>query len=96
MDVWIQPQIYFEDQVRINLSNVEAILGTLMDRQRSIDVVKLVKGIWWMPWRPEAMKDVAACDKLGEGGKQPVIPRSLNGATPCHLAMRWHDPDLNA
>ena len=21
------------------------------------------KGIWWMPWRVEAMKDVARCDK---------------------------------
>ena len=21
------------------------------------------KGIWWMPWRREAMKDVARCDK---------------------------------
>jgi len=24
-----------------------------------------VKGIWWMPWRQEAMKDVARCDKPG-------------------------------
>ena len=22
------------------------------------------KGIWWMPWHQEAMKDVARCDKL--------------------------------
>ena len=22
------------------------------------------KGIWWMPWRQEAKKDVALCDKL--------------------------------
>jgi len=21
------------------------------------------KGVWWMPWRREAMKDVAGCDK---------------------------------
>jgi len=21
------------------------------------------KGSWWMPWRQEAMKDVASCDK---------------------------------
>jgi hypothetical protein len=21
------------------------------------------KGIWWMPWRQEAMKDVARCEK---------------------------------
>ena len=25
--------------------------------------LKQVKGIWWMPWRLEAMKDVALCDK---------------------------------
>jgi hypothetical protein len=23
------------------------------------------KGIWWMPWYREAMKDVARCEKLG-------------------------------
>ena len=23
------------------------------------------KGIWWMPWRQEAMKDVARCEKPG-------------------------------
>jgi len=23
------------------------------------------KGIWWMPWRQEAMKDVARCENLG-------------------------------
>ena len=25
--------------------------------------IKYEKGIWWMPWRTEAMKDVARCDK---------------------------------
>ena len=25
--------------------------------------VKRLKGIWWMPWHREAMKDVARCDK---------------------------------
>ena len=25
------------------------------------------KGTRWMPWRQEAMKDVASCEKLGEG-----------------------------
>ncbi len=32
--------------------------------------LKCDKGIWWMPWRVEAMKDVAPCDKLrGVGSK---------------------------
>ncbi len=26
-------------------------------------VIKRFKGIWWMPWHQEAMKDVARCDK---------------------------------
>ena len=26
--------------------------------------IKKVKGIWWMPWQSEAMKDVALCEKL--------------------------------
>ena len=25
--------------------------------------IKRQKGIWWMPWHREAMKDVARCDK---------------------------------
>jgi hypothetical protein len=29
-------------------------------------IKRKVKGIWWMPWHREAMKDVARCDKPGE------------------------------
>src|SRR5512140_154060 len=36
------------------------------------------KGAWWMPRRPEAMKDVAACDMLRGAGKRALIRRSLN------------------
>ena len=25
--------------------------------------IKRLKGIWWMPWHQEAMKDVARCEK---------------------------------
>ena len=28
------------------------------------DWIKRLKGIWWMPWRAEAMKDVIHCDKV--------------------------------
>ena len=34
-----------------------------------------------MPWRQKTMKDVAACDKPREGGKQPVIRGFPNGET---------------
>ena len=29
--------------------------------------IKRDKGIWWMPWHREAMKDVARCEKLRGG-----------------------------
>ena len=30
---------------------------------RMVMRVKRLKGIWWMPWRREAMKDVVRCEK---------------------------------
>jgi hypothetical protein len=27
------------------------------------DRIKREKGVWWMPWQQEAMKDVIPCDK---------------------------------
>lgn len=28
-----------------------------------LDQIKRNKGVWWMPWQQEAMKDVILCDK---------------------------------
>ena len=28
-----------------------------------LDRIKREKGVWWMPWQQEAMKDVVLCDK---------------------------------
>ena len=39
------------------------------------------KGIWWMPWHQKTMKDVAICDKLRWGDKQPLTRRFPNGET---------------
>ena len=39
------------------------------------------KGVWWMSWHREATKDVVACDKLREAGKQALIRRFLNAET---------------
>jgi hypothetical protein len=39
------------------------------------------KGVWWMPWRQEAMKDVVSCDKLRGAAKQALIRGSPNGET---------------
>jgi hypothetical protein len=42
---------------------------------------QVTKRTRWMPWRSQAMKDVAACEKLRGAGKQALIRRSLNGET---------------
>ena len=36
-----------------------------------LDRIKREKGVWWMPWRQEAMKDVALCDK-SRGGESTL------------------------
>ena len=42
---------------------------------------QVTKRTRWMPWQPEAMKDVVACDKARGAGKQALIRAFLNGAT---------------
>ncbi len=44
--------------------------GTILLKHRRVRawrpyvvMLKCEKGIWWMPWRQEAMKDVTRCDK---------------------------------
>jgi hypothetical protein len=39
------------------------------------------KGVRWMSWHREATKDVVACDKPREAGKQASIRGFLNGET---------------
>ena len=39
------------------------------------------KGIRWMTWYAEAMKDGAASEMLREAGKQAMIRRGLNAET---------------
>jgi len=40
-----------------------------------------MKGVRWMSWRQEAMKDVGTCDKPRGAGNQAVILGFLNGET---------------
>ena len=42
---------------------------------------QVTKRIWWMPWRQQAMKDVAACEKPRGAGKQASIRGYPNGET---------------
>ena len=39
------------------------------------------KGVWWMPWHQEAMKDVGACDKPRRAGKRAMTRGFPNGET---------------
>lgn len=34
------------------------------------DRIKRDKGVWWMPWQQEAMKDVIPCDKPWGAGNR--------------------------
>ena len=36
----------------------------------SLDRIKREKGVWWMPWQQEAMKDVIPCDKSWGAGNR--------------------------
>jgi hypothetical protein len=42
---------------------------------------QVIKRIWWMPRRQEAMKDVVVCEKLRGVGKLALIRRCPNGET---------------
>ncbi len=48
------------------------------------------KGVRWMSWHAEATKDVVACDKPREAGKQALIRGFLNVET------QYGDPVLPA
>src|SRR5437867_12005416 len=39
------------------------------------------KGLWWMPWRQEPMKDASGCEKLRGAAESALIRRCPNGET---------------
>ena len=42
---------------------------------------QVIKRIWWMPWRQQAMKDVVGCDKPRGAVKRALIRGFPNGET---------------
>ncbi len=48
-----------------------------------VSCVQVFKGIRWMPWHQEPMKDVGACDMPRGVGNQTLIRGFPNGET-------WH------
>src|SRR5688572_28490119 len=57
--------------------------------------------MWWMPWRQQATKDVAACDKPRGAGKRALIRGFPNGETrparltPCRIHRQGRANLLN-
>jgi hypothetical protein len=65
---------------------IESLFGFLVVCLRFVLIVLCVqvfKGIRWMPWHQEPMKDVGACDKPRGVGNQTLIRGFPNGVT-------WH------
>ncbi len=44
--------------------------GWMVPVRGVVFVFEQEKGIWWMPWRQEAKKDVARCENLGEAASR--------------------------
>ena len=65
------PVVHREHDKRTKLVSeaIGAILGSFAGRLPGR--IKRDKGVWWMPWRQEAMKDVALCDK-SRGGESTL------------------------
>ena len=73
----IETNIWFEFLMQIkslkpNLAKLYIYAETFNRRTCSFTAVRglfssVLKGIWWMPWRSEAMKDVIGCDKPRRG-----------------------------
>ncbi len=58
------PQRRNRDRVIVYLLEFCGVCGFSRARHESESSIKCHKGILWMPWRVEAMKDVVRCDKL--------------------------------
>ena len=52
---------------RIHMHCLRSVYLQYLDTAFVYGTIKRLKGIWWMPWHAEAMKDVARCDKLRGG-----------------------------
>jgi hypothetical protein len=42
---------------------------------------QVMKGLRWMPWRQEPMKDASGCEKLRGAAEKALIRRCPNGET---------------
>jgi hypothetical protein len=49
------------------IGDKKASIFELLEYKLLAEFGQATKGIWWMPWRLEAMKDVVSCEKLRGG-----------------------------
>ena len=53
-----------------NVSGSNPLISRLKNENNEFCLIQKNKGLWWIPWHSEAMKDVVTCDKLrGAGNK---------------------------
>ena len=53
-----------------NVSGSSPLISTIKIKKNSEFLIQEIKGLWWIPWYSEAMKDVVTYDKLrGAGNK---------------------------
>ena len=50
--------------------------------------IKRLKGIWWMPWHTEAMKDVTCCDKPRGAASKRIRGFPNGGTQPIRVILR--------
>lgn len=68
-------------RVRFSFTESNVKRAGLPDPRPRDRKIKTEKGIRWMPWYYEPMKDAVTSEMLRGGGKQPLIRRCPNGET---------------
>ena len=57
-------------RVRLSPQKYEIFILKFRNNLTSFCLIQEIKGLWWIPWHSEAMKDVVTYDKLrGAGNK---------------------------
>ena len=57
----------FHSEAHVRCMGTSHTLALFLDMERMLSDQAYSKGVWGMPWRTQAMKDVARCDKLRLG-----------------------------
>ena len=82
VDHWLSVRRFGASGTRCSALRVRA-LGHLENSIASASIYnsQVMKGLRWMPWRQEPMKDVSGCEKLRGAAERALIRRCPNGET---------------